>query len=233
MKSIRFIIICCYIFASAAHSIAANEIHRFEFSAFCLMPGNYSDIHFSNAENNWETIDFKPKSRSSVYQAHVSTENNTLFFYDTVVTPENASEHPAIASVRINPAWKNVLLIFSKSPNSSNSTYEITAIDDSPTALPFGHIRVVNLTGLGIVGAIDNKRVDIDNDAASRSQKVQKHEKIEIAIAAESSTRAHLLYKNTLQVSALSRTLLLLRPPKRNGSIKIKGQLLLDYGTEE
>ncbi len=233
MKFFQFIISCFIWLGTTSASIAVDELHRFEFRAFSLMPGNYSNIHFLNSENNWEEITFKAKSRSKSYQAQVSTDSQTLFFYDTVVTPEVTSERRPIASVRINPAWKKVLLIFSKSADNTNETYAITAIDDSESALPVGHLRVVNLTEWPIVGAIDNKRISLANGYTSRSQKVAKNERTEITIAAESSIRAHLLYKNTLHVSALSRSLLLLRPPKRNGSVKIMGQLLLDYGTEE
>lgn len=217
----------------AASCFAANEFNRFEFSAFSLLPGDYSNIHFLNAENAWTVIEFNKKSRSNLHLAQAPSDTNTLIFYDQTLTSEGTFDREAIASVRIDPNWRKVLLIFSKPPADKEERYAITAIDDSTNALPPGNISIVNLTGVPIIGDIDGNRIRLEQATASRRQKVMKSETVGITIVAESSVRAHLIFKNTIPVSRQSRSLLFLRPPKRIGSVKIKGQLLLDYGTEE
>lgn len=233
MKLIQLSILWILTIAATATGFAEDEFHSFKFSAFCLLPGDYSGLHFLNSEKEWTEISFKSKSRSNLYEAEVSTKNLTLTFYGDVQGGIDPAYRPLIASVQINPQWKSVLLIFSKQSAPESGPYTVMALDDSATVLPKGHLRIVNLTGADIMGAIDNSRIELNHLSASKNHRVQTNETTQVAIAAESKGRTHLLYKNTISVSRQSRSLLILRPPKRNGSVKIMGQLLLDYGSEE
>lgn len=103
------------------------------------------------------------------------------------------------------------------------------AIEDSIRYFPFGSARVLNLTGVDVIGAIDGQVIHLPQAKASEHFKLNNGERIEVAIAAQSSARHHLLYKNTLSLNPTARSILILRPPKRSGSVKIQGQLLIEY----
>jgi hypothetical protein len=102
-------------------------------------------------------------------------------------------------------------------------------MEDSLQELKVGTVKIANLTGAEIIGSINGEIIKLATDQASESFKLNSNKRISLAFAAASATRHHLLYKNTLTLNSQARSLLILRPPKRSGSVKIQGQLLIEY----
>jgi hypothetical protein len=211
--------------------LGAVEYRNVEFRAFNLRPGNFSEIYFYDSKNQISPIEFKKKSRTDLLTSRVNIEDNFLRFYLPNASQDlsEAMEPSVIASVWINPAWQTPLLIFSDRSDGDEIRYSVTAIEDSFQRFQIGSVKLVNLTGANVIGSLDGEIIRLMNDSASEDFKLPANERIEVAIAAQALTRHHLLYKNTLSLNKKTRSLLILRPPKRSGSIKIQGQLLIEY----
>jgi hypothetical protein len=210
----------------------AKEFRTVEFRAFNLKPGDFTDINFKNPAGDLTQLSFKKKSRTEAYTTKISAEDNYLYFY-----PKRSPdlEDPILLPITrtwIDPKWRSPLLLISDISTNDSVRYSITAFEDSYASFPPGSLKVVNISGVEIIGVIDGSRVTLNNSQASRSFKINDNEKIQVIIAAESSTRHHLLYKNTLSLNNNTRSLLILRPPRRNGSVKILGQLVIEYPPE-
>jgi hypothetical protein len=225
--------LACLLLYLAVSSIShAQEFRIVEFRAFNIRPGDFSEIYFKNSTGELIKLNFKKKSRTEAYATKISAEDNFLYFY-TIRSPGlEESQLVTIARAWIDPKWKSPLLIISEISTSDSVGYSITAFEDSNVSFPYGSFKVVNLVGRKIIGSIGGNRVTLNNSQASRSFELKADGKISVTIAGESSSRHHLLYKNKLLLNENSKSLLILRPPRRNGSVKILGQLLLEYRQE-
>ena len=229
---LRSLLNCLLLFMAISSISHAQELRAVEFRAFNLRPGNFTDIHFKDNAGQLIKLNFKKKSRTEVYATKISAEDNFLYFYPKRSPVLEESQLLPIARAWIDPKWKSPLLIISEISTSDSVRYSITTLEDSNVSFPYGSLKVVNLAGVKIIGSIGGSRVTLNNSQASRSFELNDDGKISVTIAAESSSRHHLLYKNTLPLNGDSKSLLILRPPRRNGSVKILGQLVIEYRPE-
>lgn len=221
---------CLILFiCTAGYSYAQEQYRNVEFKAFNLRPGNFSDILFYDANGQKTNLEFKKKSRSDLQQSLVNIENGLLGFYIPIRNAEGETQTHPVARVWMNPEWKSPLLIFLDTSIGKLRKYSVIAIEDSVQNFKIGTIKIVNLTGTEIVGSIDGNIIKLANATASESYILPNNERIEVAIATQTVSRNHLLYKNTLGLNRNTRSLLIFRPPKRSGSVKIQGQLLIEY----
>jgi hypothetical protein len=229
---LRSALACLLLYLAVSSISHAQEFRIVEFRAFNIRPGDFSEIYFKNSTGELIKLNFKKKSRTEAYATKISAEDNFLYFY-TIRSPGlEESQLVTIARAWIDPKWKSPLLIISEISTSDSVRYSITTLEDSNVSFPYGSLKVVNLAGGKIIGSIGGSRVTLNNSQASRSFELNDDGKISVTIAAESSSRHHLLYKNTLPLNGDSKSLLILRPPRRNGSVKILGQLVIEYRPE-
>tara|TARA_B110000483_G_C18037492_1_gene481242 strand:+ start:106 stop:843 length:738 start_codon:yes stop_codon:yes gene_type:complete len=229
---LRSVLICLSLFMAISTISHAQELRTVEFRAFNLRPGDFTDIYFQDPAGELIKLNFKQKSRTEVYASKVSAKDNFLYFYPKISPGSEDSPLLPITRTWIDPKWKSPLLIISEISTNDSVGYSITAFEDSNVSFPYGSFKVVNLVGRKIIGSIGSNRVTLNNSQASRSFELNGDGKILVTIAGESSSRRHLLYKNTLLLNENSKSLLILRPPRRNGSVKILGQLLIEYSPE-
>lgn len=220
---------------STFHCMVAQEFRPVEFKAFNLRPGNFTNLFYSDDKQDLSEIGFKQKSRTDTLFSRVSVKDNLLYFYSKNPSEPSleANSILQVARVWVNPKWDSPLLLFLDQSNGKKQSYSIVAVKDSFQEFEIGSFKMVNMTGVDIIGMIDNEQVELANSTASDSFKINHTDKIRVIIAAESNARHHLLYKNTLSLTKNTRSLLILRPPKRTGSVKILGQLLIEYSEDE
>lgn len=229
---LRSLLICFSLLMAISSISHAQELRTVDFRAFNLGASDFSDIYFKDSAGELIKLNFKKKSRTEAYASKISAEDNFLYFYPKRNPSVEESQLVPIARTWIDPKWKFPLLIISEISTNDSVRYSISVFEDSSVSFPYGSLKVVNLVGRKIIGSIGGDRVTLNNSQASRSFELNDDGKIMVTIAGESSSRHHLLYKNTLLLNEDSKSLLILRPPRRNGSVKILGQLLLEYRPE-
>lgn len=204
-----------------------QETFQVDFKVYGLRPGDYSNVMLQDSEG-LKSITFKPKSRSESYTAN-------LLFSDPVLRFKHLDgEKVPMAATRIEPNTRQILLIFTKT-NQKNNRLPYTAIpvEDSTEGFGIGTLRVMNLTGVEIFGTFNGSRFILNNGESSEAGQTSNDGPTEIAVAAQGKSRIHLLYKNKLKLNPQSRSLLLLLPPERQGSLRIGGHLLTESFAEE
>lgn len=218
---------------TTGHAISAAETSfTVEFSVYGLRPGNYNDLYFNSEASKTEPLQFKSKQRSAKYQATLPLTDPVLRFYRKTnpPAPEGEPVMQAVGSVQITPDRDDVLLVFSeKKGGPAADRFNIYPVADSLTTFQYGMMKILNITGVEVIGMFGKHKLKLRNGQCSKPGSVPDASETLISIAAEGSTRYHLLYRNRMPIDPDCRALLILRPPVREGSLRISGHLLVEH----
>lgn len=234
-----FVFFTQLLFLTIAAQDGGKETKALNFRVYGLRPGNYEGLYIIDAKNEKIDLVFKRKNRSSASEVTYFTSDPILKIYRDSNEPDPDGNYFPIlvAQCRVDPRHLELLLIFSKVRNTktenSNIEFLVTSMEDSLSRFSTGTIRILNITGVSIIGEAAKTRLELENGEVSSSSPISRNEKTQISIAAKGSTRYHLLYRNSLRTSADSRSLLILRPPAREGSVQIVGHLLEESIVDE
>lgn len=205
---------------------------RFEFKVFGLHPGDYKGIYFLNREGNPERLEFRSRQRSVSYE-YVSDEP---FLPVTFFRIEGEGEERVfrpVARVMAYPGWAEILFLFYQ-PRSGDgsSSMEVVAAKENENIFPYGSMRVFNLTGIPLFGSIDKRAERIRRNELTDSFKIRNAGEVDVVFAAQNEEKLHLVYRKILPLQKDGRTLLILRPPTRKGSIRIAASMLQDFKSD-
>jgi len=204
-----------------------DETFVIRFTVYGLRPGDYEGIVCVDATGQAQEIDFKTKSRAEVYTATLLIAAPQVTFYRKDSLNKALPAPIAITSIRADTS--KVLLIFSKAENNPGiDRFRVSSIPDDSTGFPLGSVRVVNLTNTPVIGSANGTHFKLEPRQCSQAVRGQSKRKASIAVVAENRSRYHLVYKKSVPLDAQSRSLLILRPPVRTGSLHVGGHLLTD-----
>jgi len=201
---------------------AQTQTRTIEFRVFGLPANTDPKMYTMGPSGKLQAIQFKARVRSDSYQAQINIENPQLHFYGA---SDTAGQPHILSSAQIDPDWQTVLCVFSKSTDAGVSL--ITIPDDTDSLSP-GTLRVLNLSGIKVLGRINGQNMQLPTRQLSSPVPLETSQLNDIRIAAEGPSQHHLVYQNQLRIQSSSRALLILRPPRRPGSIHIATQLLTD-----
>lgn len=201
------------------------------FSVYALRPLATNNLYYQDSPESFTKLEFRPKSRSDIYQASIPSHNQSLRIYRQTISTNGETNYQLAGQTTLPQSQTPWLVILTNNPSDSN-TIKAYAVDDSSISYPKGSMRLANITGVEVVGKINDASVTLPSSQISQAFHGGSREAFDIAIAAEGNSRYHLLYKNTVRITSGSRGLLLLTPPVRKGSIRIGGHLLLESPNE-
>ncbi|MGB0335003.1 MAG: hypothetical protein ACPGGN_06590 [Opitutales bacterium] len=230
MRQVTAIIFFCSIIFSPALHGQPSEISRIEFSVYGLRPGNYSDIYFEDLNGEPVRLEFNKKSRSKTYEAKVFTESPRLRFLKRVKSNDpnqTGDAYTEISTVSLRPE-KTLFVFIPNKQVRSDAAFKVLPVEDGKSRTDGGTVRILNLTGVTLVGAIDGRRFRLDALGCSPAFKIDADEPSDFSIIAEGSSRFHLVYRNNLRVDSESRAILFLTPPYRKVSLKLGGEMLYE-----
>jgi hypothetical protein len=204
-----------------------KEVFRFEFSVYGLRPGDYSNIYFEDARGKPTPVEFQRKRKSDRYQAEILPEKPILRFLRR--EDKNEAIYEEISVVALDQLPDEPLLIFAPiKQTNSNGEFKIISVENNASSAEAGTLRVLNLTGVTLIGAIDRKRFELPAFTSSPAFDCVQNGSADVSIVAEGSSRYHLVYRNNLSVDRESRAILFLTPPFRKVSLKLGGQMLYE-----
>ena len=221
-----------YIWMALAAAVTASAVepasYSVTFSTYALRAQDTANLYFADAPESLTKLEFRKKSRSDHYQATIQSEDGTLRIYRRDPTSAKKTPPILVGRIRIEPSNVPLLLLLTPDGDRTNDTINAYAIDDSQHNFPQGSIRLVNITGIDVFGKIGTAPMALKHGGISQAYNDGSRQPLDISVAAKGNNRYHLLYKNNIQVTSGSRSLLILTPPTREGSIRIGGHLLLE-----
>jgi len=228
----KLLSIALIVLASQAPAFGIEpERYTIRFSVYGLRPGDYANLYFRDATGGPHDVAFKPKRRSIAYDATLTAKDPVLRFYrrPNPNTEENELlDSPPLATVPLPPASGRQLIVFQRSRGSqTDEQYSVFVADDAEANFPAGSIRVLNTTGAEISSALNGNRFQLKQGQISRPTHVGNSD-ARITVVARGADRYHLLYRNEFEFDDKGRALLILRPPAREGSLRVGGHLLYE-----
>lgn len=228
-KHIRVILFAILIVSGLPIATKGDDqtVVEVEFSAIAVNRYMPFSVYFEASEGEFEKIDFHPRRRSSLFTFE---GEGAIHFYDEYPTKNTQTGEiirpRPFASVPTEELYDKSLLIFwnDSIPEHSNRTNYISVLDDSETGFPYGHFVIVNACGAELVGRIGNTNHNISNTITepffTRYMR-DENNRIRLAFAVQIQDNYELVYANELELSTDVRSIIVLRPPRRPGSIRI------------
>ena len=182
-----------------------------------------------------EGLAFSPRAKAAPQK---------IVFYPTARSPRyefrgampvrfvDAASGKVVAEVAVPPEMRDVLLLFSPTPETAKGTgtlrYQVAVLDDGAARLAAGHLAILNLSGLTLGGSVGEEKVALKSGlnpplALSRATK--------IVLRTTFKNRSYQSYAGSVQLTRNQRALLILFPPFYAGSLEVQSRLLLDEPT--
>jgi hypothetical protein len=229
-----FVITSSFATASTAQGLSNEGSFSYRFSVYCLKPLDREGLYFRDASGQYTELKLKLKSRSEEYEAKILYESPSLKFYRKQETVKGDESMLLVAEQQIQSGTGRFLLAFCRmrptgiKQEGGFPEFHVVEMNDSKSVFPNGSIRLLNTTGVNVIGNINGNRFDLGPDESSQPFSGLSSAKAQVSIAARGKQKYHLLYKNLIPTSEDRRSLLIISPPARAGSLKVGGRLLID-----
>ncbi len=230
-----FLVSTAFLIKEVSSEEAAIEI---EFSAIAVERSYPFPLYFEAPEGVFEEIDLNARRRSSKF---TFAGSGPIFFYDELPRTNEETgllELPdPIAEVPMDQLYNEPLFIFWHRPNrgKDSSSLQVLVMDDSERGFPFGHFVIVNACGANLVGRIGSTYQRIPSaitEPFSVREMINRNNRVELAFAVPIRDELELVYSNDLELGRDARTIIVLRPPRRPGSVRITAHSISEVSIE-
>ena len=204
---------------------------RFDFSVFPLEPADWNGILYApNGDplDGVEPLRFNPHERSLGFAYSGPTPFRV---FRRSVTPEGEETYQIVGQVDLKPTKEDLILFFSKSPNANDKgPYRIQFMVDSNYSFPENSIVFFNSTGATFYGILGEQRITLE-PGSSKPTDVSDYfdSPAPIALVIRDGDKIHKVHVNKIRFSPERRTLMILRPPASQSSMRIRTQRLTEY----
>lgn len=197
-----------------------------------LIEGLYYMADADSSEVN--EVSFRARHRS---RPHPYRGSETILFYENSLAEDGITPiRSTVASVVLPSDIREPLLFFvrgNETGEESGRKYHVIAIEDSPSVFPFGHFRVLNASGANLVGKVGSQRVALGFEASKPwriSNLFRRDQKwVNVAFFVNIQDNNEVVYANQLRFEPKSRSVLVVRPPRRQNSARVMTYLLEDF----
>lgn len=210
-----------------------DDWRQFDFKVFALERRTIDGL-FYDVGGVATPLEFKKKRRSDTYE-YKGPE--LMVFFRMGVDTEGEPIRIPVGSVTVPSGVSEPLFFFipTKDSTEERPVYRISWIDDSLSAFPYGEVMVFNASGVELAAKIGEDQLMMAYGPSKKwpVQELVRSSRdpwVSLFFAAEVRPDEYeLVYRNTVQFAENSRTIVILRPPRRPRSIKIETYLLEDY----
>lgn len=191
---------------------------------------NIDGLFLNIKDGEFVPVEFRQRVRSLPYE-YVGPRNVTV--YSRRFDPETAAYVYTPAFTAYAPSMEGDLLILVMPPGYISSqelknTWMVIPLDDSADVFKAGEIRVINATGFNLEGMVGTNRVSLGFGISDTFRIDNNSGWLDLGFAIKVRENYELVYGNRLQFDRDSRSILILRPPRRERSIKIATYFLED-----
>lgn len=209
-----------------------SETIRVDFRVMPILSGEWTGIFYQPFVNGeMKELEFQSLSRS--FETYPYAGENPIIFYRKDGVDENGKTIYTPVG-RVLAKSKELLLFFmvNKAIGRSDAIEEFSLIglDDSPQALPMDYISFLNLTGVELGCRFKNENILLRpgfNAPYSLRDSLSKDLFVGMVVQHENSRRV--VMKNNWRFESGNRHIILLLPPKKAGSFRIRAYRITEY----
>lgn len=213
-----------------APSPTPTPLVKLDLRFFPLHRRKIDNLFIQKSPEVFTPIKLRSRLRSETYEYKGPRELSLFIRRQNPQTGEFI--YTPVTSVQL-PVEAEEALVFLSPPGHARgreweNNWMIIAIDDGASAFPRGNVRILNATGLHLEGIFDETAISL-NFGISRPIPVETSRGwTRVGFAIPVGDKKELVYGNRLQFESDSRSILVLRPPRRRRSIQIDTYLLED-----
>ena len=220
---------------SYALTAQESETIRVNFRVMPILSGEWTGIFYQPVVNGeMKELEFQSLSRS--FETYPYTGENPIIFYRKDGVDEDGKTIYAPVG-RVSTKSKEQLLFFvtNKAIGRTDAIEEFSLIglDDSPQALPMDYISFLNLTGVELGCRFRNENILMRagfNGPYSLRDSLGIDIFVGMVVQNENSQRV--VMKNNWHFESGNRHIILLLPPKKAGSFRIRAYRITEYVRE-
>ena len=211
----------------------ANEPSRsIEFRAYRVGSGDWSGIEFESGDGEVATLHLGKyiKGPNHSYEGPSQLKFFREISAPTATNPHNLTRR-IIAHVVIPSGMEKGILIFTANAVNPESgrEFQVYPIDAGSRGFPANSLRVFNATGIRLAGKVGRETLYFGTGASKVfSYAPFMAEGIPVAFLVETQQGSRFVFEKNLQFKENRRVILLLEPPRRRGSYKIRATSLIE-----
>jgi|LXNH01.1.fsa_nt_gb hypothetical protein len=215
-----------------AHAPATGQerLQRTNFRVFPILSGEWEGIFFRpGPDEDMREIVFRPRARS--FDTYSYRGASPLTFYrEAGLSEEGEMLYESVGQAEIIAA--EMLVFFATNPSSQNGSFEFKtlSIDDSPSGLPSDHVAFVNFTQIPFACRFADENLIVRpgmNVPVSVEERLAENVFIGMAVTNQQSSR--IVLQNQWRFHEGNRHIILLLPPQRKGSFRIRAYRITEF----
>lgn len=213
----------------------ASETIRVDFRVMPVLSAEWTGIFYQPVVNGeMKELQFQSLSRS--FETYRYTGENPIIFYrKDGVDEDGKTIYAPVAKVLAKS--KDLLLFFMENKAIGRSDaieeFSLIALDDSPQALPMDYISFLNLTGVELGCRFKDENILLRpgyNAPYSLRDSIEKN--IFIGMVVQNENTQRVVMKNNWHFESGNRHIILLLPPKKAGSFRVRAYRITEYVRE-
>lgn len=204
-------------------------------AAFRVIPALSADwngiLYRPNPSSDFRELKFQSLARS--FTTYEYQGSNPLTFYRKDGFDKNGETlYAPVGSLNIESNELVVFFIKNRATGRNDADLEFTlfGLDDSPSALPVDHVSFLNLTGAPLGCRFIDENLTLDNGFnAAISLEGSVEEDIFVGMVIQNETNHRIVLKNNWRFNSGNRHIILLLPPKKAGSFRIRAYRISEF----
>ncbi len=204
---------------------AAETERAVTFTVFGETGHDWSGLFFSPDGESFEELPFVRYTRSAPQRATIPGDRIRVHRRD--LAADGTFVYPVAGEAVLDAGVDEVLLFFfagrGAARGEERGRFRVMAMDDSASALPRDHLVFFNATGVQLFGALDTQELTL-NPGQSRALDLRGlfGREVPVGLVVRSGETFERVLVNRLRFSPHRRTVILLLPPRREGSYRIQ-----------
>ncbi len=210
---------------AGATALSADTERAVTFTVFGETGHDWSGLYYSPDGESFEELPFVRYTRSAPQRATITGDRIRIHRRD--LAADGTSLYAVAGEAVIDAGLDRVLLFFFAERGGprreGRARFRIMAMDDSVIALPRDHLVFFNATGVQLFGALDREELTL-NQGQSRALDLRGlfGREVPVGLVVRSGETFERVLVNRLRFSPDRRTVILLLPPRREGSYRIQ-----------
>lgn len=216
--------------ASLLHAVEEPALVRTEFKIFPVSSFDDTGIFYKpSPEESMRELRFRPRSRSLDTYEYQGLQPLT-FFREGTLDGEGVMQYVPAGQVTVTS--EEMLIFFSpqRAAGDDAAEFSLLGLDDGPNALPVNHVTFLNFMNTPFACRFmdaDSMIKPGPNPPISVEERLA--EDVFIGLAVRNKDSHHVVLKSRWQFHPDNRHYVLLLPPAREGSFRIRAFLVSEY----